>query len=51
MTIIIAADDIDMDLDEFAEKYDRANNSGEREQIAEVSFTLLGGQIKAGTPV
>jgi len=33
MTIIIAADsDVDFDLEELAQKYDRAKNLSEREQ-------------------
>ena len=47
MTIIIAADDIEVDIEELAEKYDRAQNPGEREQIAEDTYSLIGGRIKS----
>ncbi len=47
MIIIFAADDIDVDLEELAEKYDRAKSQGEREQIAEDTFALIGGRIKS----
>ena len=47
MIIIIAADDIDTDLEELAEKYDRAKNAGELEQIAEDTLALIGGRIKS----
>lgn len=47
MIIIIAADDIDTELEELAEKYDRAKNAGELEQIAEDTFALIGGRIKS----
>ena len=47
MTIIIAADDIDVDLEELTEEYDRAKNPSEREQIAEDTFALISDRIKA----
>ncbi len=47
MTIIIAANDIDIDLEELAEKFDRAKSPSERDQVAEDTFALIGGRIKA----
>lgn len=46
MTIIIAANDTDTDLEELAEKYDRAKNSTERDRVAEDTYALIGGRIK-----
>jgi len=45
--IIIAADDIDVNLGELAEQYDRAKTPGEREQVAEETYELIGDRIKA----
>ena len=47
MTIILAADDIDTDLSALAEQYDRAKSPTERDQVAEETFALIGGRIKA----
>jgi hypothetical protein len=46
MTIIIAAEDTEQDLEDFAKKYDQANNPGEREGIAEETYGLIGDKIK-----
>ena len=47
MTIIIAGNDTDSELEDLAEKYDRAINPGEREQIADEAFGLIGSRIKS----
>ncbi len=47
MTIIIAANDIDIDLEDLAERYDRAKSPPERDQVADEAFALIGGRIKA----
>jgi len=47
MIIIFAADDIDTDLEELAEKYDRAKSPSERDQVAEDTYALIGGRIKS----
>jgi len=48
MTIIIAAnDEVDAELEELAENYDRARNTAERERIADSVYLLIGNRIKS----
>ena len=47
MTIIIATEETDAELEELSERYDRAKSPSERDQVAEETFALIGGRIKA----
>ena len=47
MTIILADNDTDTDLSALAERYDRAKSPSERDQVAEETYVLIGGRIKA----
>jgi hypothetical protein len=47
VTIIIAANDIDVDLGALADQYDRAKSPTERDQVAEDTYALIGGRIKS----
>ena len=47
MIIILAENDTDIDLSALAEQYDRAKSPSERDQVAEETYILIGGRIKA----
>ena len=47
MVIIFAANDVNIDIEELAERHYRAKSSSEREQITEDTFALIGGRIKS----
>ena len=47
MIIILAENDIDVDLSALAERYDRAKSPTERDQVADETYALIGGRIKA----
>jgi len=46
MIIIIAAGTTEAEINEIAERYDRARNPNERERIAEEAYALLGNKIQ-----
>jgi len=47
MIIILADNNVDVDLEELAEKYDRAKSQHERDQIGEDTYALIGSRIKS----
>ena len=47
MIIILADNELDIDLGALAEKYDRAKSPSEREQVAEEAYALIGDRVKS----